>query len=90
MTKPKQSRLVCTQNLKEFAEGLLQRSKNGERAVFIRKHDNGAFIEVTWADVPFEGQNYAKIMKAMPETFYGVYNNKARVQDIVYDLSLKN
>lgn len=85
----KAKRMVCNQDLKLFAENLIAKAKNSDRAVFRLTEDDGAVIHVTYKDIPMDSANYLKAIKAQPETLWGVYNTKARVGDIVRDLSVK-
>lgn len=82
-------RYVCHQNLKDVAKGILSRAKNGDRAVFRQVHDKISHFEIEYSDVPFDGINYKKIIKHMPETLWGVYNTKMKVDVIVSDLTFK-
>lgn len=81
-------RLVCHQNLEDFAKGLIAHAKNGPRAVF-RQITDGPVGEVTYSEIPADGQNYAKIMKHMPECLYGIYDHRITVKELVSDLSFK-
>lgn len=86
----KAKRMVCNQDLKLFAENLIAKAKNSDRAVFRLTENDGVVIHVTYKDIPMDSANFQKAMKAQPETFWGCYNSKARVEDIVRDLSCKS
>ncbi len=85
----KAKRMVCNQDLKLFAENLIAKAKNSDRAVFRLTEDDGVVIHVTYKDIPADSANYLKAIKAQPETLFGIYNSKAKVEWIVSDLSWK-
>lgn len=86
----KAKRMVCNQDLKLFAESLIAKAKNSDRAVFRLTEDDGAVIHVTYKDIPMDSANYLKAIKAQPQDFWGVYNTKIRVSELVQDLSVKS
>lgn len=84
----KQKRIICNQDLKQFAEGVIAHAKNGDRAV-MRQIIDGPVLEVVYSDIPLDGLGYKKIMQHQPECLFGVYSTKIRVADLISDLSFK-
>lgn len=65
------------QDLNSFAKGVIQRTKNGPRAVF--KTEEG------YRDVPQDGQVYPKLLKHGYQ-LVGIYDNQCKVNWLQSDL----
>lgn len=75
----------CRQNLNLFVKEFITRCKNGPRAIF--KCTEGE-REIVYRDVPQDGQNFTKIMKAQPETLVGIYDGRIKPEHLFADLRL--
>lgn len=86
----KKARYTNSQNIEEFASAVIAHSKNGPRAVFrlIKELSPGLF-EVTYSDLPQNGQNYEKIMRVQSESLWGIYDSRVKLEQLVSDLSYK-
>lgn len=74
--------MIKKQDLKAFAAGVIQRTKNEPRAVFA--------VDGVFKDVPQDGQYYGKILKSYPNSMIGVYDTKAEVNWLLSDLTEAN
>jgi len=72
------------QDIKAFADGVMQRAKNGPRAV-VKELATGIF-----KDLPQDGVGFSKILKKPDEySLQGIYDNKCKIQWLYADLGAK-
>lgn len=76
--------LRCKQDLKAFAAGVIQRTKNGPRGLFRMVEPT----EIVWKDVPSDGTNFLKMVKHYPDEFRGVFDHRAKVEYLLDEMGV--
>lgn len=85
----KTKRMVTVTDLQELASGIITRSKNGPRCLLRRLVDNGGVVEVHFSDIPADSVKFQKILQHEKDSFWGIYDSKAKPEWIISDCSVK-